>query len=134
MKKMYILENFASEGIRYRKGCISKVKKSKVEKLKGEGLIEEVTVALGIESEGGADLSNYVTKSELEEMKPSLKGEKGEKGETGAQGAKGEKGDKGDNGFPDQEQWEALVARVQALESAGAGVAEVKTTKSVKKA
>lgn len=44
----------------------------------------------------------------------SLKGAKGDKGDTGAKGAKG---DKGDTGFPTEEQWNALVARVEALET-----------------
>ena len=140
MRKMYVLENFASEGKRYVKGCISEVKESKIDKLKSEGFIEEVSIALGIESNGNTDLSNYVTKSELEEMKPSLKGEKGEKGDTGATGSQGVQGEKGEAGFPTQEMWEALVARVTALEGAGVSVAEViepvvqKTTKSTKKA
>ena len=43
-----------------------------------------------------------------------VKGAKGDKGETGAAGAKG---DKGDPGFPTEEQWNALVARVDALET-----------------
>ena len=143
MRKMYILESFASEGRRYVKGCISEVKESKIEKFKSEGFIEEVSVALGIDSGSDIDLSDYVTKPELEAMKPSLKGDKGDKGDTGATGQKGEKGEKGDtgaqgvagqDGFPTQEMWEALVARVTALEGAGASVSEVKTTKSVKKA
>ena len=54
------------------------------------------------------------------------KGAKGDKGEPGAAGAKGDKGDpgtpgakggKGDPGFPTEEQWNALVARVDALET-----------------
>ena len=44
-------------------------------------------------------------------------GPKGDKGEPGAAGAKGAKGDKGDPGFPTEEQWNALVARVEALET-----------------
>ena len=47
-------------------------------------------------------------------------GPKGDKGEPGAAGAKGAKGDKGDPGFPTEEQWNALVARVDALETPGA--------------
>ena len=49
--------------------------------------------------------------------KPGPKGDKGDKGDTGAKGAKG---DKGDPGFPTEEQWNALVARVDALETPGA--------------
>ena len=41
-------------------------------------------------------------------------GPKGDKGDTGAKGAKG---DKGEPGFPTEEQWNALVARVEALET-----------------
>ena len=57
---------------------------------------------------------------------PGPKGDPGEKGETGAAGpkgdpgtpgAKGDKGDKGDPGFPTEEQWNTLVARVEALET-----------------
>ena len=56
-------------------------------------------------------------------------GPKGDKGDTGAKGAKGDKGepgtpgakgDKGDPGFPTEEQWNTLVARVDALETPGA--------------
>ena len=45
---------------------------------------------------------------------PGPKGDKGDKGDTGAKGAKG---DKGEPGFPTEEQWNALVARVDALET-----------------
>ena len=54
------------------------------------------------------------------------KGDKGEPGAAGAKGAKGDKGDpgtpgakgdKGEPGFPTEEQWNALVARVEALET-----------------
>src|SRR5699024_975913 len=57
---------------------------------------------------------------------PGPKGDKGDKGDTGAKGAKGDKGepgaagakgDKGEPGFPTEEQWNALVARVEALET-----------------
>lgn len=47
------------------------------------------------------------------------KGDPGADGKDGAQGAKGDKGDKGDpgaDGFPTEEQWNDLVARVEALE------------------
>ena len=44
-------------------------------------------------------------------------GPKGDKGEPGAAGAKG---DKGEPGFPTEEQWNELVARVEALETPGA--------------
>lgn len=53
---------------------------------------------------------------------PGAKGDKGDKGEPGTPGAKGDKGDKGEpgaDGFPSQSDWDALVARVTALETPG---------------
>ena len=43
--------------------------------------------------------------------------EPGPKGDKGDPGAKGDKGAKGEPGFPTEEQWNALVARVEALET-----------------
>src|SRR5699024_909969 len=57
---------------------------------------------------------------------PGVAGEPGPKGDTGPQGepgpkgdpgTPGTKGDKGDPGFPTEEQWNTLVARVEALET-----------------
>ena len=48
---------------------------------------------------------------------PGAKGDKGTKGDKGDPGTPGAKGDKGDPGFPTEEQWNALVARVDALET-----------------
>ena len=48
---------------------------------------------------------------------PGPAGAKGAKGDKGEPGAAGTKGDKGDPGFPTEEQWNALVARVEALET-----------------
>lgn len=50
------------------------------------------------------------------------KGDVGVKGDKGDQGVKGDTGAKGEPGFPTQAQWDDLVARVAALESAGGGV------------
>lgn len=50
-------------------------------------------------------------------------GAKGDKGDPGEQGPPGDKGDKGEpgadgkDGFPTEEQWNDLVARVEALET-----------------
>src|SRR5699024_6821081 len=50
-------------------------------------------------------------------------GPKGDPGEDGKDGAKGDKGDPGEDGadgtdgFPTEAQWDALVARVEALEN-----------------
>ena len=48
---------------------------------------------------------------------PGPAGAKGAKGDKGDPGAKGDKGAKGEPGFPTEEQWNALVARVDALET-----------------
>ena len=48
---------------------------------------------------------------------PGEPGPKGDKGETGPAGTDGAKGAKGEPGFPTEEQWNALVARVDALET-----------------
>ena len=48
---------------------------------------------------------------------PGEPGPKGDKGEPGPAGTNGAKGAKGEPGFPTEEQWNALVARVDALET-----------------
>lgn len=48
---------------------------------------------------------------------PGPAGAKGAKGDKGDPGAAGAKGDKGEPGFPTEEQWNELVARVDALET-----------------
>ena len=48
---------------------------------------------------------------------PGPKGDKGDPGAKGDKGNPGTKGDNGDPGFPTEEQWNALVARVEALET-----------------
>ena len=48
---------------------------------------------------------------------PGPAGAKGAKGDKGDPGTPGAKGDKGEPGFPTEEQWNALVARVDALET-----------------
>ena len=48
---------------------------------------------------------------------PGPAGAKGAKGDKGDPGTPGAKGDKGDPGFPTEEQWNTLVARVEALET-----------------
>ena len=48
---------------------------------------------------------------------PGPAGAKGAKGDKGEPGAAGAKGDKGEPGFPTEEQWNELVARVDALET-----------------
>ena len=56
------------------------------------------------------------------ELTPGPKGDKGDPGSPGAKGDKGDpgspgaKGDPGADGFPSEEDWNALVSRVDALE------------------
>lgn len=70
---------------------------------------------------GSGDL--YTNKNGNWSLEINLKGPKGDKGDKGDAGAKGDKGDKGDpgedgeDGFPTEAQWNALVARVEALEN-----------------
>ena len=75
-------------------------------------------------SEGGTP----ITAAELNRIEAAgaakaAKGDKGDKGDKGAPGADGAKGDKGDpgadgaDGFPTEAEWNALVARVEALET-----------------
>ena len=52
--------------------------------------------------------------------KDGADGAKGDKGDPGAAGAKGDPGAAGKDGFPTEAQWDALVARVTALEEASA--------------
>lgn len=68
----------------------------------------------------------YTNKNGNWSLDMNLKGPAGPKGDPGADGkdgAKGDKGDKGDpgedgvDGFPTEAQWNALVARVEALEN-----------------
>ena len=63
------------------------------------------------------------------ELTPGPEGPQGPQGPAGADGADGAKGAKGDagapgadgaDGFPTETQWDELVARVEALEGAGA--------------
>lgn len=46
-----------------------------------------------------------------------VKGDQGPEGPKGDQGVKGDTGDPGSPGAPSQEDWDALVARVEALEN-----------------
>src|SRR5699024_3662854 len=83
----------------------------------------------------GKDGGTPITADELNRIESGIAtieltpGPKGAKGDPGADGAKGDKGDpgaKGDpgtpgadgtDGFPTEAQWDALVARVDALEA-----------------
>jgi len=56
------------------------------------------------------------------ETTPGPQGPKGDKGDPGDPGPKGDPGDQGPagaDGFPTETQWNDLVARVEALETAG---------------
>ncbi|MGN7359465.1 collagen-like triple helix repeat-containing protein [Paenibacillus sp. SAF-054] len=103
--------------------------------LEGEGKItmngkELVLNGEGAGPEGPAGLSAYELAVKHgydgteEEWLLSLMGKAGEagpKGEKGEAGAKGATGAKGEPGFPTEEEWNALLSRVAALEAAQGG-------------
>lgn len=69
----------------------------------------------------GPEGETPITASELNRIEAAgaakaAKGDKGDKGDPGTAGAKGDKGDPGTDGFPSEADWNALVARVDALE------------------
>lgn len=77
----------------------------------------------------GPDGGTPITAAELNRIEAGIaekaaKGDKGDPGEPGKDGAPGPKGDKGDPGepgkpaAPSQAEWDALVARVEAIEEA----------------
>lgn len=53
------------------------------------------------------------------ELTPGPEGPQGPEGPEGPQGPQGPEGPAGADGFPTETQWNDLVARVEALESAG---------------
>ena len=73
----------------------------------------------------GPEGGTPITAAELNRIEAAgaakaAKGDKGDKGDPGADGAKGDKGDPGADGadgFPTEVEWNALVARVEALET-----------------
>ena len=52
------------------------------------------------------------------ELTPGPKGDKGDPGADGAKGAKGDKGDPGADGFGTEAQYNDIIARLEALETA----------------
>ena len=75
-------------------------------------------------SEGGTPITaaelNRIEAAGAAKAAQGERGPKGDKGDPGAAGAKGDKGDPGADGadgFPTEVEWNALVARVEALET-----------------
>lgn len=69
-KKVFVKEGFSYKGERYVKNTIGSVEESAIEKLKGEGFIEDVAIALGVECQGEpTDLSGYVKTTEFNKVK-----------------------------------------------------------------
>lgn len=64
MRKMYVLENFASQGVRYPKGKIVNIEKSLADRFEKEGFLEDALIILGVEIPEPVDLSKYVAKTE----------------------------------------------------------------------
>lgn len=74
-----------------------------------------------------ADALNHIEQGIADKAEQGPKGDTGPKGDPGADGADGPKGDTGNtgpsgsdgaDGFPTEAQWDDLVARVEALETA----------------
>lgn len=63
--------------------------------------------------------AEYYSKLESGEIDPGTEGPQGPEGPEGPQGPEGPEGPAGADGFPTETQWNDLVARVEALESAG---------------
>ncbi|WP_121605390.1 head fiber protein [Virgibacillus sp. Bac332] len=100
----------------------------------GEDLQEGALVDIGTggtiinaTGEGIGYVTNAAAAGELANLVLAASGGKGPKGDPGPEGPQGPKGDKGAkgdpgaDGFPTETQWNDLVARVDALESAGGG-------------
>ena len=78
-------------------------------------------------SEGGTPITaaelNRIEAAGAAKAAKGDKGDNGDKGDPGTPGSAGAKGDKGDpgadgaDGFPTEVEWNALVARVEALET-----------------
>lgn len=99
-KKVMVVKNFSARGERYRKGMIVKMTDEEIRRYKEEGFVDDVAKVLGVEcGDGSVDLSGYakkehehaeyLTQAQIEELKPTLKGDKGDKGDTGQSGANG---------------------------------------------
>lgn len=83
-----------------------------LEKLKNiEDGIANIELQPGPQGEPGADGTNGTDGADGEQ------GPKGEPGKDGEQGPQGEPGQDGADGFPSEGDWNALVSRVEALES-----------------
>lgn len=72
-KKVFVKEGFSYKGERYIKNTIGSVEDSAIEKLKREGFIEDVSVALGVECNSeSVDLSGYVKTTEYNKLKAEV--------------------------------------------------------------
>lgn len=73
MRKMFVLENFASQGVRYTKGKIVNMEKSIADRFEKEGFLKDALVVLGIEVPKAVDLSQYVSLKEYNVAKDKIK-------------------------------------------------------------
>lgn len=85
-----------------------------------ESLAKDAPAPIGysIHSAKAGELVKYVREG-VGAGVPGPPGPQGPAGPAGPKGDKGAKGDKGDPGFPTEEEWNDLVARVDALEGGG---------------
>lgn len=73
MRKMYILENFSSKGVRYQKGEMIDMAKAQADKFEKEGLVKDGLMMLGIEIPKSVDLKKYVTLTEHKKAQDKIK-------------------------------------------------------------
>lgn len=73
MRKMIVLENFASQGVRYAKGKMVNMEKALADRFEKEGFLEDAIVALGIEVPKPVDLSKYVELTEYNKANDKIK-------------------------------------------------------------
>lgn len=71
MRKMFVLQNFASQGVRYAKGRLVTMEKTLADRFESEGLLQDALTYLGIEAPE-VDLSKYVTIEEHNKVKGEL--------------------------------------------------------------
>lgn len=72
MRKMLVLENFASQGVRYTKGRMVDMEKSIADRFEKEGFLKDALEHLGIEVPT-IDMTKYVTVAEHKKAQDEIK-------------------------------------------------------------
>lgn len=72
MRKMYVLENFASQGVRYAKGKMIDMDKALADRFEKEGFLVDALTHLGIEAPT-VDMTKYVAVEEHKKAQDEIK-------------------------------------------------------------